>query len=130
MDAVGQPAALATWEFQLPLTKPLSLNDRGHWSARARQIKEVRDASFLLAKHHKIPMGLGRIKVTLTYHPRDARRRDSDNLVATLKPVVDGLVQARIIPDDTDEYLEPTMPRIGQPTGGMGRLMVRVDQLG
>ena len=37
--------------------------------------------------------------------PRDRLRRDQDNLVPTLKPCIDGLVDAGVIPDDTPEYV-------------------------
>ena len=40
----------------------------------------------LLVRAAKVPE-LGRVRVQLEYTPRDARRRDTDNLVATLKAV-------------------------------------------
>jgi crossover junction endodeoxyribonuclease RusA len=46
------------------------------------------------------------MNMVLTITPPDARRRDSDNFVAhVLKPIKDGIVDAGVIPDDTDEYV-------------------------
>lgn len=125
------PPAQRTWLLELPLTKPLSMNDRQHWRPKARMVSYVRRVTLLLAQQHKIP-ALTRIAVELHYAPRDDRRRDPLNLVATLKPVEDGLVDAGVVPDDTAEFVEPTMPRIDPPTGkgSLGRLYVVVRDLG
>ena len=58
---------------------------------------------------------LAKVQIELHYIPRDKRRRDPLNLVATLKAVEDGIVDAGIIPDDTPEFSVPTMPVIDPP---------------
>lgn len=117
------------WVLELPFTRPLSLNGRGNYYTRARQIKAFRNAGWGLAMQAKIPP-LSRIAVELHYAPRDGRRRDSLNLVATLKPIEDGIVDAGVIVDDTPAYSEPTMPVIDPPIGGKtGRLYVIVREL-
>lgn len=125
-----QQAGLRSWTFDLPLTKPLSMNDRQHWRPKARLVGYVRRITLLLAQQHRIPP-VDRIAVELHYAPRDQRRRDPLNLVATLKPVEDGLVDAGVVPDDTEQYVEPTMPVIDPPTGkgNLGRLYVVVREL-
>src|SRR5438128_2023215 len=91
------PPALRSWTFDLPMTKPLSMNARQHWRPKARAVAHVRRMTCLLAQQRKIP-ACSRIAVELHYAPRDSRRRD--NLVATLKqPVEDGLVDAGVVPD-------------------------------
>lgn len=118
------------WEFQLPILTPLSLNDRLHWRVKAEKVAELRQMGWGLAKHHKLPKGMQRIRVTLIYRPRDRRRRDVDNLVATLKPLIDGLVDARIVRDDTPEHIQLDMPRIGEPTKDVRqRFTLRIEQL-
>ena len=126
VDAAGTPTG--EWVLKLPWTvPPLSMNDRGHWRTKNRIIAEVRHTSFMLAKHHKVPKQLGRISALLVYYPRDRRRRDPENYVATLKPLVDGLVDARIIPDDTPEFYLPVMPQIGEPVArGLVTLTIRL----
>lgn len=116
---------MRAWKLDLPMTVPLSLNSRQHYMVKAREVGRVRRDVAVLARAAKIP-ALGRIVVELHYAPRDARRRDRLNLVATLKPCEDGLVDAGVIPDDTDEFLIPTMPVIDPPTGTTGRLYLLV----
>lgn len=89
----------------LPYTKPpLSLNDRMHWRKKAGIVKAIR-AHVAEQAREQVP-AVSAVNVELHYVPRDARRRDKDNLVATLKPCLDGLVDAGVVPDDTPEYLD------------------------
>lgn len=105
----------ARYELPLPWSRPpLSLNQRMHHHARARVVAEVRRTAGWLAKaarigHHH------RVKVELIYTPATRRRRDADNLVAALKPLVDGLVDAGVVADDDDEHVERAMPIITVP---------------
>lgn len=92
----------------------MNLNHREHWAVKAKRVKEVRQATALLARQAGVPR-LNRITVELHYCPRDKRRRDPLNLVALLKPIEDGLVDAGVIPDDNPHYLEPIMPKIDEP---------------
>ena len=41
--------------------------------------------------------------------------RDDENLVATLKPACDGLVDAGVVVDDTPQYMAKEMPVIVPP---------------
>ena len=112
------------WTIRLPWTKPpLSLNDRSHWRAKAAATASVRIAAragAIGARNRSFvppPWPLERAAVTLTYYPRDRRRRDATNLVATYKACVDGLVDAGVIPDDTPQFLVELMPVIAEPDG-------------
>lgn len=96
------------------MTRPLNLNHREHWAVKAKRVREVREMARQLAIANGVP-SLRKISVELHYCPRDKRRRDPLNLVAMLKPIEDGLVDAKVIPDDNPEYLEPLMPKIDAP---------------
>lgn len=99
-------------ELTLPWsTPPLSLNDRQHWSARARTVAEVRETVAWLARAHRIGRH-DRIRVGLIYVPACRRVRDSDNLAATYKPCVDGLVDAGVVVDDDDLHVQRAWPEI------------------
>lgn len=118
------------WRIDLPFATPLSLNDRMHWRAKAKHTKAWRGVARDLAKREQIPL-LDLFTVVLHYQPRDNRRRDVDNLIATLKPVVDGLRDAHVaVDDDTTHYRlsEPVihLARKGEP----GRLWLIVIDLG
>jgi crossover junction endodeoxyribonuclease RusA len=103
----------------LPWQKPLmSMNDRKHWSQRARLTRQMRETTRLLARG--LPTELAHIEICLHYRPRDNRRRDTDNLMPVLKACADGIVDARVVPDDTPQYMTKRMPVIhpaekGQP---------------
>jgi crossover junction endodeoxyribonuclease RusA len=102
------------WRIDLPLTRPLSMNDREHWAVKAKRVKALRRAVELLVRTKQVPP-CPRLQIALHYTPRDARRRDSTNLVATLKACEDGIVDAGVIPDDTPRYVTSLMPVIDPP---------------
>ena len=118
------------WEYDLPFSRPLSLNDTGPWRVKARRIRECVDATILLTRASHIRGKVKRISVQLTYTPRDNRRRDPLNLVATLKAVEDGIVRAGgVVPDDNPRYVTSVMPRITAGSGEVGRITVRIIRL-
>jgi len=115
----------------LPFQKPLSLNDRqGYW-AKAKSVKAWRDAAGLALMVEGIP-ACSRVRLGLHYFPKQDRRRDPDNLVASLKPCADALVDVGIVPDDTQEYVDRVwpfiMPKLPDDKG-VGRFSLIVDRL-
>lgn len=105
---------MTRYDIRLPWKKqPLSLNDRyGNPKVRGLAIKAVREKGEQLVRAAGIPPAQ-RVRVTLTYFPRDRRRRDEDNLVATSKVLCDAIVRAGVVPDDTPDLMEKPMPVIG-----------------
>lgn len=116
------------WELVLPFTTQLSLNDRKHWAVRMKEVKQWRDAAHVLARAAKIPW-CRRIRVELHYVPGTNARRDPDNLVASLKPCIDGLVDAGVVTDDTEHFVERVFPIIHSATGKPGRFYLKVVAL-
>ena len=114
--------------LRLPFTAPLSLNDRMHYMVKAKKTKEWREAARRAAEAAGIP-SCSRIRVTLIYTPRDKRRRDPLNLVASLKACEDGIVDAGVIPDDTPAYIESQMPLIDLPDGKDPHLALLVERV-
>jgi crossover junction endodeoxyribonuclease RusA len=104
----------------------LTLNGREHWAERNRRYQALKKAAWATALKARLPR-LSRVAVTLAYDPPDRRHRDADNLAATLKPCIDGLVAARVIPRDDERYLAAAACEIGgRPfPGGRVRLTVR-----
>ena len=106
---------MTTYRIDLPWTKPpLSANQRLHWARKMRETKKIRTTVFMLARGLHLSEQ-NHITVRLYYQPRDRRRRDPSNLMPTQKPIVDALVDARIIPDDTPTYCTETIPTITTP---------------
>lgn len=80
----------------------LSLNDRLHFRANAERVKFWRELAGLSAR------GLGRYpagRVVIVYRFPDDARREVSNLQSTSKAIVDGLVDAGIFPDDSDDLM-------------------------
>lgn len=119
----------------LPWTcPPLSMNhrgvSRGAAFARANTVREVRTVTVGLARSAHLPKDIAHVTVQLHYRPRDRGRRDTDNLVATLKPIADALAAGRparingsgklvraligygMVADDTPEYMAKPEPII------------------
>ncbi|PRQ10612.1 hypothetical protein C1Y63_10480 [Corynebacterium sp. 13CS0277] len=104
--------------YRLPLPwmrPPLTLNQRLHWAKKAQLTKGVRGNAYWRAAHHQLPKGVGYARVQLHYRPRDRRRRDTDNLVPTLKALADGLVDYGLVADDTPEFMDKPQPIIEPP---------------
>lgn len=122
-------------KVNLPYKKPpITLNSRAHWAMKARQTRLVRRDMALLVKAHPakltpLPEGY-KLKVELHYRPVDNRRRDTDNLIAVLKPVCDALtvppqgqIGAGLVKDDTPEYMIKPEPVIHRAYRGRPAMM-------
>lgn len=118
-----------TTEWLLPtgLLKPLSMNDRMHYMAKARITRAIRRHVTASARAERIP-AFPHIHVRLEYTPRQKRRRDTDSLWLTGKPAIDALVDARVVPDDTSEFVTRHEPLIRpcDPRLRGSRLLLRV----
>lgn len=127
------------WIIPLGFTRPpLSLNDRGRGKgairAKAAKVRQVRANVYLRGRQLGVTPQQ-HVHVVLHYVPRDRRARDSDNLVATLKPAIDALTgkgrdrgwpALGIVPDDTDAYVSWSRPRIHPPDEHGPRLWIEV----
>ncbi|AAN12622.1 RusA-like Holliday junction resolvase [Mycobacterium phage Che9c] len=107
------------FRIDLPWSRPpLTANQRMHWAAKARKTREVRTAAALLARDAP---RTDRLVATLHYQPRQQRRRDNHNLWPTVKALVDGLVDAGVVPDDDTEHVSTPEPVI-HPAAGTSAL--------
>lgn len=99
------------WESRsIPLTrsKLLSANDKMHWAARSRITKQLRQWGYLLGREGEgvARLGLTRARVEVEFAYPDRRRRDRSNLAPTVKAIMDGLIDAGLLPDDADRFLD------------------------
>lgn len=81
---------------------PLSLNGREHWSVRNRITQDVKRAAWALVKQAKVPT-MDAVILELVWFKGDNRRADADNMAPTLKAMQDGLVLAKVLPDDSGD---------------------------
>lgn len=84
----------------------LSANSHAHWRGRQKAAKQLRTDTYLYAKQQTGPLDLKRALVTIQVRCKNPnQRRDIDNYQTRLKPLFDGLVDARIIVDDSWQCL-------------------------
>jgi crossover junction endodeoxyribonuclease RusA len=102
------------------------LNSREHWAAKARTTQQVRFTASRLCEPLR---RANKIEVVLTYFPKDSRRRDADNLVATLKPICDGIVDAGVVTDDDPSHMVKHMPVIAEPDSSDPRMELSITVL-
>lgn len=90
----------------------LTANQRGHWAVRCGLIKQWRQAADYTARYHRVPpMAAANIVIELCF--RAYRRRDPANWAPTGKAIVDGLVDAGVLPDDRAELVTGPDMRLG-----------------
>lgn len=92
------------WRLPVPYRRPpLSLNSliNSH-GARNRIVQEVKRAGWAVARGAKVPP-MRAIIVELVWFKGDNRRADADNMAPTLKALQDGLVLAKVVPDDSGD---------------------------
>ena len=117
-----------TWTVELPAYMPvINANRRMHHFRRAELTRNIRSTAFVCAKHLKVP-ALQRAHIVCEFRPPDHRRRDVHNLYPTAKAAVDGLVDAGVLPDDSDRYLIGPDMRLGDVEPG-GRLVLHITEL-
>jgi crossover junction endodeoxyribonuclease RusA len=91
--------------------QPLSMNDRGHWRAKANRTRDWRTTTAVFAGFvgaRSLPPST--VQVTIPF--LRGGRRDPHNYFATVKPIIDGLVDAGLWPDDTPEWVTTVEPEL------------------
>lgn len=97
-------------EILIPSAQMLSLNDRGDRRRTAPTVKNLRTTAMIRAR----AAGIGqseKLRLVAWFRFPDARRRDPHNFMPTLKAMVDGFVDAGILPDDDKHHLQGPDPR-------------------
>lgn len=112
----------------LPIPRPwlLTSNHRLHWAEKAHRTRAIRQRSRIAARGQEQPDTPCRCVVTFAFP--DLRRRDAGNLAPTAKAIVDGLLDAHLLPDDSTRYLTGVDTRIGGRSGG-AEISVQVEFL-
>lgn len=117
-----------TWTVELPAGLPLlNANRRPHHQVRAKLTREIRAAALVCTKAAGVPH-LQRAHIIAEYRPPNRRPRDVHNLYPSAKAAVDGVVDAGVLTDDTDEYLTGPDMRPGA-VERFGRLVLHITEL-
>jgi len=95
-------------------TPPLSLNRERtmHHMKRHRLLKPWKDTAATLCRSKRVQRAIaGRpATITVVLPVRGNLRRDPHNYVPTVKAVIDGMVAAKVWPDDTPEWVTVNEP--------------------
>lgn len=111
---------------KLHVSQILNANDRLHWRKEAAmKATLVRFGQLVLARQVK-PVR-EKVRVTFEFRFPVKRRRDRSNLHATVKPVLDGIVKAGVIVDDSDLFIDgPDIVVSDELSGLPGFVLVKV----
>jgi crossover junction endodeoxyribonuclease RusA len=81
----------------------LNPNSRPHWATKAKLAKNYKEYGYVTArlamiqdKKYKFD---GKIALDIKFYPKDKRRRDLDNCLASIKHGLDGIAQALGVDD-------------------------------
>ncbi len=99
--------------FTFPWFPPeVAPNWTGHHMKKARATKEYRERCGWYAKMNAAEVFSDQVRrftspvlATTTFYVKDKRRRDMNNLDASIKALWDGIVDAGILVDDSSEHL-------------------------
>ncbi|MGV9383578.1 hypothetical protein ACWDRB_47730 [Nonomuraea sp. NPDC003707] len=117
------------WVLEMPAgMELLNSNHRYHWRKENRIKKPLRETACWLARAARIP-AMQRARMVAVYEPPDRRRRDPANLYPSWKAVVDGVVDAGVLPDDDSKHLDGPYMELSETVHPKGRLVLYVYEL-
>jgi Holliday junction resolvase RusA-like endonuclease len=82
---------------------PPSLNARMHWAARKRVADQFKNDAMWKIRALGAPK-YAKATINFTIHRMPMYWQDQDNAYASMKPIIDAIVKAGLIPDDSQEY--------------------------
>jgi crossover junction endodeoxyribonuclease RusA len=106
MTAPTESAVAITLEFS---EIPDGPNARLHWGAKAKANKRFREwaeMQTLSARNERQGVTYECIRVSATFVRRAIGTADTDNDIARLKPILDGIVDGGLIPNDRPAHLQ------------------------
>lgn len=97
-------ALLARLELPFLPSRDASPNGRAHWTKRYKAVRKLKEDTFMFAMSQQVP-AFRKAKITITLVVTQHRRRDGDNALASCIGIINGLVAAKVLPDDSSEYV-------------------------
>lgn len=117
---------LATLTIPAPCLM-LNSNDRRHRMAAAKLTAQWRMAAKIAARVEGVPKFTERVHLTAIIHKQRGGRWDANNYWPTVKATVDGLVDAGILIDDSNEHIIGPDMRPGQT--GTPRIVIEIREI-
>ena len=116
-------------DFELPGLPPLQVagSGGGHWRKRHADAKAWKDAvrAVVLGDHYVPDEPLERVRMVCERHR--TREPDFDNLVASFKPIRDGLVELGVMLDDKPSVLVVCEHRWRKSKRGEGKIHIMLE---
>ena len=107
-----------SWQIEIPAPCDwINSNHRTHRMEVAKRTRLWREAAMVAVRYETKALGLlfdGAVHITATVHKTRAGRWDAGNLYPTAKAIVDGLVEAGVLYDDSNEYVIGPVLRAGE----------------
>lgn len=125
---VSDPPRYYRVEIDRVSKKWLTDNRRVNYYAKAKMVKVWREVATWRAYRQIGSPRIGRARVICELRFSTSRRRDPNNWSATAKPVMDGLVDAGVFPDDDASHVIGPDMRLG-PAQPMEQLIVHIWNL-
>ena len=113
-------------EYSLP-DASLRGNSRAHHMVKYKATKKMRDDAMFLGLHEGLEHTYAKARVTYQFY--HTRKIDLDNLAIGLKPFVDGLVDSKVIPDDTPEHVVFGQHTFTRVTPGVSWVEILVEEI-
>lgn len=90
-------------------------NHRGHFAVTAAKKRAIRETAWALARRDLMPIPPQNLPIAIFARARvrGGTLPDPDAIAPAVKAIIDGIVDARILPDDKGEYV--TMVGYGRP---------------
>lgn len=107
----------------------LSANQRVHWQVRARVTRAWRHAAKVEAQRAFHGYGFKRVRIIATFSKGRGGRYDAANLSPVAKAICDGLVDAGLVPDDSNEYVVGPDCRPGAPAPSRPGVWLIIEEL-
>lgn len=113
--------------FEVPDGLWLSANGkRLHWTVVRRRVADLRYLAYLTARQMGLPQDFGRSHVGVLITPRSTGQYDPNNASPTTKPLIDGLTDWGIWPNDDHKWVEGPDHRRGDGIAPPGKRIVHL----
>ena len=117
-----------TADYRVEILAPcdwINSNHRTHRMEVAKRTAAWRQAAFIAARNNLTKFD-GRVRIVATVHKTRAGRWDAGNLYPTAKACVDGIVQAGVLVDDSNQYAIGPDMRAGEKRA-TAALVIRIE---
>ena len=108
--------------------RELNPNTKLHWAVKYKAIQEAKEEIGWLAKAQwGTDEPMMKARVSYTFHAKDRRKRDLDNLLSACKAYQDGLIEVGVLFYDDAEHLE--IGRVALKNDTADRTVILVEEL-